>query len=109
MEYVAGETVNELIGNKEPRIRDVLKYAIQIADALSAVHAVGSCIAISNRRTNCHAKILGFVWAKHDCSRRSRCFAFFRNEGWRHPLKSRDGSCPPDIYTDLPIADRLCA
>jgi len=41
MERVAGETLDELIGNKEPRVRDVLKYAIQIADALSAAHAVG--------------------------------------------------------------------
>jgi hypothetical protein len=25
------------------------------------------------------------------------------------PLKSRNGSCTPDIYTHLPIADRLCS
>ena len=36
-------------------------------------------------------------------------YIFFRNEGWRHPSKSRNGSCPPDIYTDLPIAYRLCS
>src|SRR5579872_7041906 len=41
MEYVAGETLDQLIGRKGLRIRDVLKYAVQIADALSAAHAAG--------------------------------------------------------------------
>jgi len=41
MEYVAGETLDQLIGKKGLRIRDVLKYAVQIADALSAAHAAG--------------------------------------------------------------------
>jgi serine/threonine protein kinase len=41
MEYVAGETLDQLIGKKGLRIRDVLKYAIQIADALAAAHAAG--------------------------------------------------------------------
>ena len=41
MEYVAGETLDHLIGKKGLRIRDVLRYAIQIADALAAAHAVG--------------------------------------------------------------------
>jgi len=41
MEYVAGETLDHLIGKKGLRIRDVLKYAIQMADALAAAHAAG--------------------------------------------------------------------
>ncbi len=41
MEYVAGDTLDHLIGKKGLRIRDVLKYAVQIADALSAAHAAG--------------------------------------------------------------------
>jgi len=41
MEYVAGETLDHLIGKKGLRIRDVLKYAVQIADALAAAHAAG--------------------------------------------------------------------
>ena len=41
MEYVAGDTLDHLIGRKGLRIRDVLKYAVQIADALAAAHAAG--------------------------------------------------------------------
>ncbi len=41
MEYVAGDTLDHLIGSKGLRIRDVLKYAVQIADALAAAHAAG--------------------------------------------------------------------
>jgi eukaryotic-like serine/threonine-protein kinase len=41
MEYVAGETLDHLIGKKGLRVRDVLKYAVQIADALAAAHAAG--------------------------------------------------------------------
>ena len=41
MEYVAGDTLDHLIGRKGLRIRDVLKYAAQIADALAAAHAAG--------------------------------------------------------------------
>lgn len=41
MEYVAGETLDHLIGKKGLRVRDALKYAVQIADALAAAHAAG--------------------------------------------------------------------
>ncbi len=41
MELVAGETLHHLIGRKGLRIRDALKYATQIADALAAAHAAG--------------------------------------------------------------------
>ncbi len=41
MEYVAGDTLDHLIGRNGLRIRDVLKYAVQIADALAAAHAAG--------------------------------------------------------------------
>jgi len=41
MEYVAGETLDKLIGRKGLRVREALKYSIQIADALAAAHAAG--------------------------------------------------------------------
>jgi eukaryotic-like serine/threonine-protein kinase len=41
MEYVAGETLDHLIGRKGLRVRTALKYAVQIADALAAAHAAG--------------------------------------------------------------------
>jgi serine/threonine protein kinase/Tol biopolymer transport system component len=41
MEYVPGETLDKLIGRKGLRVREALKYAIQIADALAAAHAAG--------------------------------------------------------------------
>jgi len=41
MEYVAGETLDQLIGRKGLRVRIALKYAAQIADALAAAHAAG--------------------------------------------------------------------
>jgi Tol biopolymer transport system component len=41
MEFVAGETLDHVIGKKGLKTRDVLKYAIQIADALAAAHAAG--------------------------------------------------------------------
>ncbi len=41
MELVPGSTLAQLIGGKGLRLRDALKYAAQIADALSAAHAAG--------------------------------------------------------------------
>jgi predicted Ser/Thr protein kinase len=41
MEYVAGETLDHLIGRKGLGVRTALKYASQIADALAAAHAAG--------------------------------------------------------------------
>ena len=41
MELVAGETLDRLIGSKGIPKRDLLKYAVQIADALAAAHAAG--------------------------------------------------------------------
>jgi Tol biopolymer transport system component len=41
MEFVPGSTLAQLIGGKGLRLRDALKYAAQIADALSAAHAAG--------------------------------------------------------------------
>ena len=41
MEFVAGETLDHVIGKKGLKTRDVLKYAIQIADALASAHAAG--------------------------------------------------------------------
>jgi serine/threonine protein kinase/Tol biopolymer transport system component len=41
MEFIAGETLDHVIGSKGLRIRDALKYTVQIADALAAAHAAG--------------------------------------------------------------------
>ncbi len=41
MEYVAGETLDHLIGRKGLRVRTALKYGVQIADALATAHAAG--------------------------------------------------------------------
>src|SRR6476661_8472330 len=41
MEYVAGKTLDQLIGRKGLRLNEVLKYAVQIADALAQAHAAG--------------------------------------------------------------------
>jgi Tol biopolymer transport system component/tRNA A-37 threonylcarbamoyl transferase component Bud32 len=41
MEYVAGKTLERLIGRKGIRLNDALRYAIQIADGLAAAHAAG--------------------------------------------------------------------
>jgi Tol biopolymer transport system component len=41
MEYVAGKTLDQLIGRKGLRLNESLKYAIQIADALARAHSAG--------------------------------------------------------------------
>jgi Tol biopolymer transport system component len=41
MEYVPGKTLDELITRKGLRLSEVLKYAVQIAEALSAAHSAG--------------------------------------------------------------------
>ena len=41
MEYVSGKTLGELMPRKGMRLDDMLKYAIQIADALAAAHTAG--------------------------------------------------------------------
>ena len=41
MEYVAGKTLDQLIGRKGLRISETLKYAVQIADALAKAHSAG--------------------------------------------------------------------
>jgi eukaryotic-like serine/threonine-protein kinase len=41
MEYVVGRTLDRLIPRYGLSISDTLKYAVQIADALAASHAVG--------------------------------------------------------------------
>src|SRR6516225_157249 len=41
MEYVPGKTVDQLIRRKGMELRQVLRYAIQIADALAKAHAAG--------------------------------------------------------------------
>jgi serine/threonine protein kinase len=41
MEYVAGRTLDALIGAATLTLTDMLGYAVQIADALAAAHAAG--------------------------------------------------------------------
>ena len=41
MEYVAGKTLDQLIGRRGLRLNETLKYAIQIADALARAHSAG--------------------------------------------------------------------
>jgi len=41
MEYVAGKTLDRLIGRKGLRLNEALRYAIQIADGLAAAHSAG--------------------------------------------------------------------
>src|SRR5579862_2700628 len=41
MEFVAGKTLNQLIGKHGLPLKDTLKYSIQMADALARAHAAG--------------------------------------------------------------------
>src|ERR1041385_8682349 len=41
MEFVPGKTLDQLIGSNGLALRDTLKYAIQIADALARAHSAG--------------------------------------------------------------------
>jgi len=41
MEYVAGKTLDRLIGRKGIRLNDALRYGIQMADGLAAAHSAG--------------------------------------------------------------------
>src|SRR4051812_18363191 len=41
MEYVPGKTLDQLIGRRGLRLNEVLKYAVQIADALAQAHSAG--------------------------------------------------------------------
>jgi serine/threonine protein kinase len=41
MEYVAGKTLDKLIGRKGVRLTEALRYAVQIADGLAAAHGAG--------------------------------------------------------------------
>jgi serine/threonine protein kinase len=41
MEYVAGKTLDQLLGRKGLKLHETLKCGIQIADALAAAHAAG--------------------------------------------------------------------
>src|SRR5579863_6913210 len=41
MEFVAGQTLDQLAGRKGMRLNEVLKYAVQIAAALAKAHSAG--------------------------------------------------------------------
>jgi serine/threonine protein kinase len=69
MEYVAGTSLARLLERSRLRLEDVLKYAVQIADALAAAHAAGivhrdlkpANIMVSDRGS---IKVLDFGLAK---------------------------------------------
>ncbi|MGH2437842.1 MAG: serine/threonine-protein kinase, partial [bacterium] len=69
MEYLAGSSLAHVIGRTGLEIREALKYAVQIADALATAHAVGivhrdikpSNIMVSERGS---IKVLDFGLAK---------------------------------------------
>src|SRR6266851_2667120 len=41
MEYVAGKSLDRVIGRKRLPLSDALKYAVQMADGLAKAHAAG--------------------------------------------------------------------
>ena len=69
MEYVAGKTLDQLIGRKGLPVNEALKQAIQIADALARAHAAGivhrdlkpSNVMVDEHG---HVKVLDFGLAK---------------------------------------------
>jgi serine/threonine protein kinase len=69
MEYIDGKTLDSIIRAKGLRPRQVLKYAVQVADAMAKAHAAGilhrdlkpSNIMVT---TEDHVKILDFGLAK---------------------------------------------
>lgn len=69
MELVQGQTLDRLIGRRGMKIKEVLRYAVQIADALAAAHAsniVHRDLKPSNVMVNeqGHVKLLDFGLAK---------------------------------------------
>jgi serine/threonine protein kinase len=69
MEYVAGKTLREMIGRKGMQLNEVLKYAVQIADALARAHSAGIIhrdLKPSNIMVDDHGlvKVLDFGLAK---------------------------------------------
>jgi Tol biopolymer transport system component/predicted Ser/Thr protein kinase len=69
MEYIAGKTLDELIPRGGMRLAKLLKYAIQVADALTRAHAAG-IVHRDIKPTNImatpegHVKVLDFGLAK---------------------------------------------
>ena len=69
MEYVPGQTLHHLIPREGLGLNETLKYAVEIADALAAAHAVGivhrdikpSNIMVTDKG---HVKVLDFGLAK---------------------------------------------
>src|SRR5438132_5394455 len=57
-EFIDGQTLRELIAEEHLSLPEVLEIAIQIAEALTAAHAAGIVIAISNRKTSCGVAVV---------------------------------------------------
>ena len=53
MEYIEGRTLDELTGRKELPVREALKYAVQMADALAAAHGSGIARSQCSRTRPC--------------------------------------------------------
>jgi Tol biopolymer transport system component len=69
MEYVAGKTMDQLIGRKRLGLSEALKYAVQIADGLARAHSAGIVhrdLKPSNLMIDDHGlvKVLDFGLAK---------------------------------------------
>jgi serine/threonine protein kinase len=54
MEFVEGESLADRLARGEMPIEQVLRYGIEIADALDKTHRPESSTAISNHRTSAH-------------------------------------------------------
>src|SRR5438477_2851523 len=52
MELLEGKSLDQQIGGQPVKVATLVKYGIQIADALDAAPAAASCIAISSLRTS---------------------------------------------------------
>jgi len=97
MEYVAGQSLASLVGHPRARLEDMLKYAVQVADALAAAHAAAERAATSNVRLLANvshelrtplAALTGFIDtlrgpARDDPAARERFLGIMQAQAWR--------------------------